>query len=371
MSRRASGLGHVGRDRGEHQIDRVEQRRAHQELLQVGLELADDLFREVLVQMSLGAAQRRDERADLAGIAVMEGGANELQRGGPALGSATELREQRRFEPHVVRLAEEPLGLARVEPKVVGAKLGHLAKRPQPGEPDRWLASAREYERHSLRSARQQLANDVAHVGGVVDQVEVVEHQHRGVGRQPAELVEEGVEDRIDRRRRRRRLAKQRAGRRAEVRLVDPYRRDEVGEHADPVAIAAIEPEPQHPEACASREVGEEGRLAVAGLRDEQDGSPVDLDRQPLEQPVAGQRLIAQRRRLDLADLNRVLGHDAEGPSEGREAAGRDRRWAGLDDEPRSSASWARVWGLPGRGGEVAGFGDASALVGPIERRER
>ena len=47
----------------------------------------------------------------------------------------------------------------------------------------------------------------------------------------------------------------------------------------------------------------------------------MDLDRQPFEEPIARQRLLAERRRLDLADLDRVLGH-AEVPSGGREARG-------------------------------------------------
>ena len=92
-------------------------------------------------------------------------------------------------------------------------------------------------------------------------------------------------------------------------------RRDEVGEEADPVAVAAIEPKPQHPDAGPPGEVGEQGRLAVAGLGDEEHDPPMDLDRQPLEEAVAGERLVAQRRRLDLADLDRVLGHLAEVPS--------------------------------------------------------
>jgi hypothetical protein len=37
----------------------------------------------------------------------------------------------------------------------------------------------------------------------------------------------------------------------------------------------------------------------------------VDLDIEPVQQPMAGERLLAQRRSLDLARLDRYTAHDA------------------------------------------------------------
>ncbi|MBI2781926.1 MAG: hypothetical protein HYX55_09050 [Chloroflexi bacterium] len=69
----------------------------------------------------------------------------------------------------------------------------------------------------------------------------------------------------------------------------------------------------------------------------------MDLDGEPIQEPVARERLLAERRGLHLADLYGVLGH-AEVPSAGREA--------GNDD------GWARA-------------GRLLVLDRPVERRER
>ena len=76
-----------------------------------------------------------------------------------------------------------------------------------------------------------------------------------------------------------------------------------------PVAVVVIEPVPQRPDPGPPREVREQGRLAVAGVGQDQDDPVVDLGGDPIEQPVAGQRLVAKRRPLDLGGLDRVPGH--------------------------------------------------------------
>ena len=172
------------------ELDGLQQRRAHQELLEVAGQLADDLLGEVLVELALGAAERRDEGADLARVPIVDGGSNELQRGRPALGPPRELGEDGGLEAHVVRLAEEPLRLGGVEAEVVGPELGDLAERPQASEADRRLAPAGEHERHPLRPSGQELAQDVPDVGRVVDQVEVVEDEGRRVVRAARRALE-------------------------------------------------------------------------------------------------------------------------------------------------------------------------------------
>src|SRR5688572_9243674 len=73
-------FGDVRGDRTEDEVDRVEDGGAHQEVLEVVREVADDLLRQVLVQVALGAAERRDERPDLRGVPLVEGRPNELER---------------------------------------------------------------------------------------------------------------------------------------------------------------------------------------------------------------------------------------------------------------------------------------------------
>ena len=81
---------------------------------------------------------------------------------------------------------------------------------------------------------------------------------------------------------------------------------DEVVQERDPVAIVVLEPVPQGPKAGPPREVGEQRRLAVARIGEDEDHAVVDLRAQPVQQPIAGERLVAQRRRLDLRELDRV-----------------------------------------------------------------
>ena len=57
------------------------------------------------------------------------------------------------------------------------------------------------------------------------------------------------------------------------------------------------------------REVGEERGLAVPGVGQQQDDPLVDLRGEPVEEPMARQGLLAQRRRLDLRVLDRVAAH--------------------------------------------------------------
>ncbi len=104
-------------------------------------------------------------------------------------------------------------------------QLGNFALGAEAREADRRLAPGGEDERHSIRAAVEELADDVPHLGRVVDEVEVVEHERRGLAGHAAELAQEGVEHRVERRRRRRGLAEQAARRGAEVGNVDPHAR--------------------------------------------------------------------------------------------------------------------------------------------------
>ena len=96
---------------------------------------------------------------------------------------------------------------------------------------------------------------------------------------------------------------------------------DEMAQERDPVAIVLIEAIPERAQPRPSREVGQQRGLAVAGVRKDEDHAVVDLGGQPIEQPVPGERLVTQRRALDLRGLDRVPVHSvAEGSM--RERAG-------------------------------------------------
>ena len=75
---------------------------------------------------------------------------------------------------------------------------------------------------------------------------------------------------------------------------------DEVVEERDPVAVVVVQPIPERPQAGPPGEVGQQRGLAVAGVGQDEDDPAVDLGVQPVEQPVPRQRLVAERRRLDL-----------------------------------------------------------------------
>ena len=131
---------------------------------------------------------------------------------------------------------------------------------------------------------------------------------------------------------------------RRELGVVLAARCDQIREERDPVAVFLVHPVPERPEAGPAGEVGEERRLAVAGVGDHEHDAVVDLDVEPVEQAVARQRLLAERRALDLADLDRVAAHtvarcpsqqcrraDASAPVDRAGGAATPRHLQGLD----------------------------------------
>ena len=76
-----------------------------------------------------------------------------------------------------------------------------------------------------------------------------------------------------------------------------------------PVTVRLVEAIPEGAQPRSSREVREEGRLAVAGLGEHEDHPPMNLRVEPIEQPVAAERLLAHRWRLDLRRLDGIPVH--------------------------------------------------------------
>ena len=152
-------VGHDGRQVGRHDL---EDRRPHEEPLEILGQVADDLLGEVVVQLLIGAAQAADELPDLRRRSVAEGGLDELERRGPAFGPRGDVGDDVRLEVAAVRLGEQPGGLGRVEAQVVRADLGDLAGGAQAGQRDRRRAAAGEHDRQALGCARDELAHDDA-----------------------------------------------------------------------------------------------------------------------------------------------------------------------------------------------------------------
>ena len=191
------------------------------------------------------------------------------------------------------------------------------------------VAAAGEDDRQPLGRPRDELAGDQADVRRLVDEVEVVEDQHRAVfgDRRAARAGRPRSRPRASGRRSARSLSSA-AVVGANAGIVLASGGDEVAQERDPVAVVVIEPVPEGPEPGPPREVGQERRLAVAGVGEDEDHPVMDLGREPIEQAVAGQGLVAQRRTLDLRGLDRIPVHSvARAPcGDGPAAAGRQGR---------------------------------------------
>src|SRR4029079_15285977 len=92
-----------------------------------------------------------------------------------------------------VGLTEELLELGVREPQLRDAELCELADRPELRNGHGRLTAAREDDRETLWSPRHDLAGDVADVGDLVGQVEVVEDQRGPFGRDRLELAAAGL----------------------------------------------------------------------------------------------------------------------------------------------------------------------------------
>jgi hypothetical protein len=122
-------------------------------------------------------------------------------------------------------------------------------------------------------------------------------------------------------------LRQEPGGLRCERRIVFPTRCHQVVEERHPVAVVVVEAVPERAHARSTREVGEQRRLAVARIGEDQDDPPVDLRAQPVEQARSFQRFVAERRTLDLRQLDGVA-VDLVGQGA---APGHCQRWTGAD----------------------------------------
>jgi hypothetical protein len=139
-----------------------------------------------------------------------------------------------------------------------------------------------------------------------VDEVVVVQDQCRGSRDRCPELGRECVEHDLQLSGPGGEFAEERFGVRCERRVELAPRRHEVVEQDGPVAVGLVQPVPETSDPGAPAEIGEKGGLAVAGIGHDQDEAGVDPDMEPVEEPVAPERLLGEERWLDLALLDRV-----------------------------------------------------------------
>ena len=120
-------------------------------MLGLVVEIADDLLGEVVIELAMGAGHALDERPDLPGGPITEGGIDHLERRRPAFGPVRQVGQDVGFERPLVGVPEEALGLAEVEPQVRGRQLRDLAEGSQAGEGQIGLLPADEHEAQSFR----------------------------------------------------------------------------------------------------------------------------------------------------------------------------------------------------------------------------
>ena len=155
--------------------------------------------------------------------------------------------------------------------------------------------STREHDRQAFRASGHELARDQPDVRRLVDEMEVVQDEDRTVLGDRRQLAKEDIDDRVARRPADRHVLEHRRRRRREPGIVLAPGRDEVVQEGDPVPVVLVEAVPERAQAGSLREVGEQRRLAVAGIREHEDDPVVDLGGQPIEQPAACERVVAQR----------------------------------------------------------------------------
>ena len=252
----------------------------------------------------MASRQAADHGPDLVARPPPDGGFDEAQRGGPALGRPGQVLEEVGLQRVAVGLPEEPLHLAAIEAQVGGRELGDLAEGPEPREGQRRRQPGRDHEGQSLGAAHEQLADDLADLGNVVHHLVVVQEESCADGHPGPDLGQERAHDRRPVAHPGPQLADERHGVGGELRVdLAPGRHDVV--HEDhPVAVGLVEPVPERADPRPSAPVGQEGRLSVAGVGHDEHEPRVDLRGHPVEQALSLERLGGQERRLDLPDLD-------------------------------------------------------------------
>ena len=295
----------VQRGRGAAPVeDRVAQRRAQplehrgpqHERLQLGFVRGEHLAGEEVDHVRAGAVERTHQ----AGLvrAARERQRGEVDPGRPPLRAPDERLDvgggQVEREPAV----EELVRLGGREPQRVRAELDQLAARPQRAERQRRIRPGRDHELHVRRQVIDEPGDGLARGTGR-EPVEVVEHQHHLA--RFGERVDEPRQHHLEHGRRRKER-RQRRVRQARARAAQ--RLDHVRPEDDGVVVALVQRDPRHrpPGRLALPPGGEQRRLAEAGRARDQGQPAARAGAQPLEEPLARDRLRRDERRVELGD---------------------------------------------------------------------
>ena len=158
---------------GELGAQRVDDRRAQQEVAQLRWLAGQHLADQVVADRGVGAGEVLDEGARVGMVLQRHG--REAQRGRPALGAPPERREVLGRQRDAER-AEQRAGLVQREVQIGRADLGQAAVEAQTAEPDRRVRPRDDDEPQGRRREAREPFEIL--VDGVDDLVEVVEHEH-------------------------------------------------------------------------------------------------------------------------------------------------------------------------------------------------
>ena len=169
-------VGAAGQRIGELTAHRVDDRRAQEEVAQVGRLAGQHLAEQVVAHRGIGAREVLDESLWLGMGADRHGRQAQPRR--PAFGAPPQRRDLGGCDRHVEGL-EQRGGLVGRERQVARADLRQPALETQPAEPDRRVRARDQHQPQSRRRVAHEpfdvLAHDVDHL------VQVVEDEHDGL----------------------------------------------------------------------------------------------------------------------------------------------------------------------------------------------
>ena len=166
---------------GELGAQRVDDRRAQQEVAQLRWLAGQHLADQVVADRRVGAGEVLDEGARVGMVLQRHG--REAQRGRPALGAPPERREILGRQRDAER-TEQRAGLVEREVQIGRADLGQAAVEAQTAESDRRVRPRDDHDPQGRRREAREPFEIL--VDGVDDLVEVVEHEHDRTARRPA-----------------------------------------------------------------------------------------------------------------------------------------------------------------------------------------
>ena len=222
------------------------------------------------MQVAVSTRKAPDDRPNLGPRTPVDHGLDQPQSGCPSLGRAGEVVEQVAFEWVMVGVAEQALRLVAVEPEVVGSDLGRLADRAEAREREGGSRSRGDDDREPIRATDHEVTDDLPDLRHVVHVLVVVEDEGRSDDRPGPELRQERPHDRAPVPKVCRELAQESGRVRGELRVDLAAGRDDVMDEDGPVSIVLVQPVPERADAGPPAPVGEERRLAVARIGDDE-----------------------------------------------------------------------------------------------------